>query len=102
MQVEDIAGKKSRWEATTSALEDVHPALRALRELFEVKLYTFAGETSPIDIDKPRFDFGSGAVGQQTAVKRSVGRCLRAPRGWQAIGRRRATERWGAARVAAA
>ena len=77
MQVADVAGKTSRWEAMVSALEAVHPTLRDLRELFEVKLYTFDGETYPIDIDKSKFDFGPGAVGTQTAIGAALEDVLR-------------------------
>ncbi len=86
MQVADVAGKKSRWEAMASALEDVHPALRDLRELFEVKLYTFDGETFPIDIGRSTLDLGPGPVGQQTAIGAALDDVLRREAGKRLAG----------------
>ena len=77
MQVADVAGKKSRWEAMVAALEDVHPALRDLRELFEIKLYTFDDETYPVDIGKAKLDLGPGPTGQQTAIGAALDDVLR-------------------------
>ena len=80
------AGKKSRWETMTSALEDIHPALQDLRELFEVKLYTFDGETYPIDIDRPTFDLGARPEGRQTAIGAALEDVLRREAGKRLAG----------------
>ena len=69
MQVADVAGKKSRWEAMVSALEEVHPALQDLRELFEVKLYTFdRRDPSDRPLSAAKFGLGAKPIGHQTAI----------------------------------
>lgn len=77
MQVTDAAGKKSRWEAMTTALEDLRPDLLDLQREFEVKLYTFDAETEPLALDDEPLELKAPPEGQQTAIGAALEDVLR-------------------------
>jgi uncharacterized membrane protein len=77
MQVEDETGGKSRWEALRSTLDEAVPELRALKDDYEIKIYEFDAETSPVDFADGDFKLAEKAEGKQTAIGAALEDVLR-------------------------
>jgi uncharacterized membrane protein len=77
MQVEDEAGGKSRWDALRSTLEQSLPDLRALRDDYEIKIYEFDADVSPVSFSDDALDLAQRAEGQQSAIGAALEDVLR-------------------------
>ena len=77
MQVEDEAGGKSRWDALRSTLEQSVPELRALQDDYEIKVYEFDADVSPVNFSDEALELTSRAEGQQSAIGAALEDVLR-------------------------
>jgi uncharacterized membrane protein len=77
MQVEDEAGGKSRWDALRSTLEQSVPQLRALQADYEIKVYEFDADVSPVNFSDEALELSPRAEGQQSAIGAAIEDVLR-------------------------
>ena len=68
MAVEDEAGGKSRWEALRRALDAAAPALARLGRDFEIRAYTFDGQTHAVQVEDGKILLDGLPDGRQTAL----------------------------------
>ncbi len=68
MQVADVVGNKSRWDALRTALDEAWPELANLDDELELKLYTFDSQTQERDVSLGQPDLPERPEGDQTAL----------------------------------
>ncbi|MEX0712221.1 MAG: glutamine amidotransferase, partial [Pirellulales bacterium] len=68
MLVVDAVGRKSRWDALRSALEEALPGMARLAKEVEVKVYAFDSEPHSLDFSEGKLDPGGPPEGMQTAI----------------------------------
>ncbi|MEX2559296.1 MAG: hypothetical protein WD403_05240, partial [Pirellulales bacterium] len=68
MLVVDAVGRKSRWDALRSALEEALPRMARLAKEVEVKVYAFDSEPHSLDFSEGKLDPGGPPEGMQTAI----------------------------------
>jgi hypothetical protein len=86
MQVADEVGKRSRWQAARSALQDALPALRELAKVVQVKVYTFDAKLRPVSISARGLELESLPVGEQTAMGAALDELLKQHTGERLVG----------------
>jgi hypothetical protein len=72
MTVHDETGGKSRWEAMRRALDNAAPALAKLADRFELKVYTFDGQTHAVQVEGGKIVLDDTPDGQQTAIGAAI------------------------------
>jgi uncharacterized membrane protein len=77
MQVEDELGGKSRWAGLRTTLEKSLPELRDLQEDYEIKVYEFDADISPIEFSKEELALSESADGKQSAIGAALEDVLR-------------------------
>jgi len=68
MQVADVVGNKSRWQALLAAITDAWPSLTAVDDELDIKVYTFDSQAHERDVSLDKPDFPEKAEGDQTAI----------------------------------
>jgi hypothetical protein len=68
MQVADVVGNKTRWQALRAALADAWPGLTDLDDELEIKLYTFDSQAHERDVSLDQPDLPETPDGDQTAL----------------------------------
>ncbi|HEX4128404.1 MAG TPA: glutamine amidotransferase [Pirellulales bacterium] len=68
MQVDDAAGKKTRWEMLRATLVDAAPALDSLKKDLEVQIFEFDDQLHPRGFNDGIIDLDEKPTGQQTAM----------------------------------
>jgi uncharacterized membrane protein len=77
MSIDDAAGKKTRWQALRTALDDAKPALRRLAEEIEVRAYTFDSDLHAVTVEDGAIELDNLAAGRQTAIGAALDDMLR-------------------------
>ena len=77
MQVEDELNGTSRWNALRATLEDAVPALRELADDYEIKVYEFDAEISPVELNDGQPVLTENPEGQQSAIGAALEDVLR-------------------------
>jgi uncharacterized membrane protein len=77
MQVEDELNGTSRWNALRATLEDAVPNLRELADDYEIKVYEFDAEVSPVELDEGQPTLAEKPEGQQSAIGAALEDVLR-------------------------
>jgi uncharacterized membrane protein len=68
MQVADVVGNKTRWQALRAALADAWPGLTDMDDELEIKLYTFDSQAHERDVSLGKPDLPETPDGDQTAL----------------------------------
>ena len=86
MLVTDAVGKKTRWDAAKTALEDARPALDKLAEDVEIKVFTFDSAAHAVDYSPGKLELPEEPDGVQTALGSSLDQVLKAQSGKRLAG----------------
>ncbi|HWA99382.1 MAG TPA: glutamine amidotransferase [Pirellulales bacterium] len=68
MQVDDAAGKKTRWEMLRTTLDEAAPKLDALKQEVDVQMFAFDARLHPLIFEDGVIDLGEKPVGSETAM----------------------------------
>jgi len=68
---------QTRWANLRQRLEEAMPELEKLQENFEIKVYTFDSDLTPIDFSDGKLDVGDIPDGKQTAIGAAIDDILR-------------------------
>jgi uncharacterized membrane protein len=79
METKDLIGGKSRWEAAKTLLADAAPQLQSLQQESEmqIKPFLFAGEPTPISMDRGKLQLPDAPEGEETALGLALQELLR-------------------------
>jgi uncharacterized membrane protein len=86
MQVADVFGNQTRWQALQLLLGKSAPALTRLQQDFEVKFYTFDSNARPVAIDGGKLDLGAKADGSESAIGAALAEVLKREAGKRLAG----------------
>jgi uncharacterized membrane protein len=77
MQLPDLSGRQTRWEAQTATLQAAAPLLAELSQKIEVKVYAYDRELHPVDQVAQALDLPDQPLGEQTDIGTNLHEALR-------------------------
>ncbi|MGD9646856.1 MAG: glutamine amidotransferase [Pirellulales bacterium] len=86
MQTRDSLGNESRWEVLRTVLGDAAPTLDDLSDDVEIKVFSFASEVSPIEVDDGTARLEKVATGSESAIGAALAEVLRREAGKRLAG----------------
>ncbi|HEX3869514.1 MAG TPA: glutamine amidotransferase, partial [Pirellulales bacterium] len=86
MQVDDTAGKKTRWDLLRNVLTEAGPTLVGLKDRLEVKGFAFDGQLHPLSLGETGFTLPDEAKGTETAMGAVLDEMLREESGKRLAG----------------
>jgi len=86
MSVPDAIGGKTRWESLRRAVDDAASALEDLAEDFELLIYTFDAQSSPLEVRGGKVSLADAPEGEQTAIGAVLEDVLRQQAGKRLLG----------------
>lgn len=86
MQVEDLAGGRSRWQGVQQTFEEIESTLNDVAEIIEVRTYAFAEQLEPLEIEAGEVILPERPEGEQTDLARAVRDAMQRETGKRLVG----------------